>query len=546
MAERNIGVPQEKRIDFRIGINVGDIIIDGDDIFCDGVNVAARLEALAEPGGICVSRVVRDQVLDKLSFDFEDIGAQKVKNIVRPVEAYRVNVGSDALPAAVVARRRWRRLAGASAARWLGAAVAAVVVVGIALLVASRVEKAPQRAEAPAFSLAVIPFTVLGAHPQATQVADLVTNGIVAAVGRSIRYVKVVSPARSDQAIDMRSIVRESNVRYMLEGNVRVEDDTVNVVVKLISTENAIQVWTGQYAGPRSKWTSDTQDAALAVSHALGDAIWKAEEQRVAHQSSKNASTPAELVLRAAVLERHPDPKRLLQARALVDEALQQDPNSILALRERMIINMLLYDNDPNADRAKLGLEMDEFARRALAIDRTDPGVWRDRAAALSMLWRWDAAFDALEEAHRLGSSYEADVVARTWLLSLVGKPEQGVKLAEEALARDSTLDLKPNFRHNQCYANLLLGRFGEAVAPCEKSVAGGDDWWPYFFLTVAYAQTGDVEKAAASKAELIRRRPSFTIAQLDAMGLSDNAVYLKQAEANIIPGLRKAGIPEK
>ena len=344
----------------------------------------------------------------------------------------------------------------------------------------------------------------------------------------------------------MGAIVRESNVRYVLEGNVRVEEDAVSVVVTLVNAENATQVWTGKYAGPRSQWTSESQDAALAVSHALGEAIWNAEEQRVAHQSSKDASTPADLVLRAAILERHLDPKRLLQARALVDEALQQDPNFVLALRERIIINLLLYENDPNADRAELGSEMDELARRALAIDRTDPGVWFDRAVALSMLWRWDAAFDALEEAHRLGSSHEADVTARLWLLSMVGKPEQGVKLAEEALARDSTLDLRPNFRHNQCYANLLLGRFDEAVAPCEKSVAGGDDWWPYFFLTVAYAQTGDIKKAAASKAELLRRRPSFTVAQLEAMGLSDNAVYLKLVEANIIPGLRKADIPEK
>jgi class 3 adenylate cyclase len=109
MAERNAGVPPEQRIEFRIGINVGDIIIEGDDIFGDGVNVAARLQTLAEPGGICVSRVVRDQVLDKLSFAFEDLGAQQVKNIARPVEAYRVDLGSEARrasswsPAAVTA-----------------------------------------------------------------------------------------------------------------------------------------------------------------------------------------------------------------------------------------------------------------------------------------------------------------------------------------------------------------------------------------------------------------------------------------------------------
>src|SRR4029077_3578951 len=116
MAERNASVAPDKRLDFRIGINVGDIIIDGDDIFGDGVNVAARLEALADPGGICVSRVVRDQVLDKLSFAFEDLGPQEVKNIVRPVDVYRVSLDAEAPAHAVprqeqrptrLAKRRW-------------------------------------------------------------------------------------------------------------------------------------------------------------------------------------------------------------------------------------------------------------------------------------------------------------------------------------------------------------------------------------------------------------------------------------------------------
>ena len=110
MAERNEGIAPDRRLDFRIGINVGDIIIDGDDIFGDGVNVAARLQALSEPGGICVSRVVRDQVLDKLSFAFEDLGAQQVKNIARPVDVFRVDLGSGVPQARSGARKHWQRL----------------------------------------------------------------------------------------------------------------------------------------------------------------------------------------------------------------------------------------------------------------------------------------------------------------------------------------------------------------------------------------------------------------------------------------------------
>ena len=129
MAERNAGVPPEQRIEFRIGINVGDIIIDGDDIFGDGVNVAARLQTLAEPGGICVSRVVRDQVLDKLSFAFDDLGSQQVKNIARPVEAYRVDLGTEALQTPSRGRKRWQRVTRVLGWQWLAAGV---VVLGVA------------------------------------------------------------------------------------------------------------------------------------------------------------------------------------------------------------------------------------------------------------------------------------------------------------------------------------------------------------------------------------------------------------------------------
>jgi adenylate cyclase len=132
MAERNGGVAADQRIDFRIGINVGDIIIDGDDIYGDGVNVAARLQALAEPGEICVSKVVRDQVLDKLSFTFEDLGAQKVKNIARPVEAYRVDLGHEALPTVGSGRRRWQRLTRSRGWRWAAVGVVAIGLAGVA------------------------------------------------------------------------------------------------------------------------------------------------------------------------------------------------------------------------------------------------------------------------------------------------------------------------------------------------------------------------------------------------------------------------------
>jgi len=549
MAERNAGVPTDQRIDFRIGINVGDIIIDGDDIFGDGVNVAARLQALAEPGEICVSKVVRDQVLDKLSLTFEDLGAQKVKNIARPVEAYRVEVGT-AVPSAVSkAHRSWQRFARSRALRWFAAGFVAFVAVGVGVLAMTQFGKGAQIAEPPAFSVAVLTFSVPGGTPADQQFADLVTQGIASALRRTTTYVKVILhpiTVESSQIIEMRAIARERNVRYLLRGNVRIEGDNAETTARLIEAENATEVWTGQFAGARSKLFAESGGASLAFIRDLRNALWMAEEQRASHRSPQDAKTPADLVLRAAILRRDLTPKRLQEARALADEALRLDSNFVMALRERVIINGLIWEYDPSANRVQLGQEMAEFTGRALAIDRSDPGVWRDRAAALSMQWRWNAALEALAEAHRLDPSNIGDAIDRVWQLSMMGNADESVRIAESALAAEPGLDLDPGFRHNQCYAQLLLGQFDKAVSSCEKSVAGGESWWPWFFLTVAYSQSGDMAKATTAKAELLKRRPSFSIAQLNAMGLSDNSVYLKQADDNVIAGLRKAGVPEK
>ena len=231
MAERNVGVPPEQRIEFRIGINVGDIIIDDDDIFGDGVNVAARLQTLAEPGGICVSRVVRDQVLDKLSFTFDDLGAQEVKNIARPIEEYRVALDSGA--STTEARRRVQHLthkAGRPSrpARML---LAGAVVLGLALA-AWTVNRVFLRPEAAApysiqdrrMTFAVLPFSAPTGDKEAGQVATAMTEAVFAGQEGRKRWALVASRGSVEQALTRHTGVRELasdlNVQFLLRGNV--------------------------------------------------------------------------------------------------------------------------------------------------------------------------------------------------------------------------------------------------------------------------------------------------------------------------------------
>jgi TolB-like protein/class 3 adenylate cyclase len=225
MAERNIGVPAETRIEFRVGINLGDIISDGDDIFGDGVNIAARLETLAEPGGICVSRVVRDQVRDKLALVFDDMGEQQVKNIARPVRAHRIRI--DAVAAATPTAAPPPTLA------------------------------LPDKP-----SLAVLPFQNMSGDPEQEYFADGMVEEIITALSR-IRWLFVIARNSSftykGQAVDVKQVGRELGVRYVLEGSVRKGGGRVRITAQLIDASDGTHLWADRFDGSldcRTRWRS--------------------------------------------------------------------------------------------------------------------------------------------------------------------------------------------------------------------------------------------------------------------------------------------------
>jgi adenylate cyclase len=548
MADRNAGVSPEQRIDLRIGINVGDIIIDGDDIFGDGVNVAARLQTLAEPGGICVSRVVRDQVLDKLSFAFEDLGPQDVKNIARPVEAYRVYLGTEVPQTPRRGYRRWQPSARALRSRWLPAGVIALGLAGIAVWVLPQFWRTVPVSTPPAFSVAVLSFATPNGTQADQQFAHQVTQQITNTLGHTMHYATIVShqltTTETSRPIDARALGREHNVRYLIEGDVHTEGDSARISTRLVDADNSKQLWSDQFDVLRSPWVADPGGASWSFSGRLRRALWAAESRRVAHDAVTSVS-PMDLLVRGTLVD-DGSLKGVLEARKFYDEALRLDPGFTTALIGRAYVSWNLSKLDPHADRVQLAQEMNDLARRAVASDRTDADAWQVQAWALQMQGRFDAALEATVEATRIQPYSFWPLHTRAWILSMTGRADEAVVLLDRAIALDPRAGLSSDFRHNQCYALLLLGEFDKAIVPCEKSVAVGDDWWPHMFLTAAYAQTGDTAKAVASKAELMRRRPGFSIAQFKAMGLSDNPVFLQQNETNFIPGLRKAGIPEQ
>ena len=233
MAERNTEVPTDRRMEFRVGINLGDVIIDGDDIFGDGVNVAARLEGLAEPNGICVSRVVRDQVRDKLDLAFEDMGEQQVKNIARPVRVFRIAAPSIGQPTA---------------------------------------SPKPALALPDKPSIAVLPFQNMSGDPEQEYFADGVVEEIISALSR-IRSLFVIARnttfAYKGRTIDLQQVSCELGVRYILEGSLRRAGDRVRITAQLINGQDGTHIWSDRYDG----WMADIFDLQDQITERIVGAL---------------------------------------------------------------------------------------------------------------------------------------------------------------------------------------------------------------------------------------------------------------------------------
>ncbi len=257
MAVRNAGVPADKRIEFRVGINVGDIIIDGGDIFGDGVNVAARLEALADPGGIMVSGVVHDQVRDKLSFDFEDLGEQAVKNITRPVGVHRVQLTEQ-------------------------------VAGGKSATAAGRMERTAS--DRP--SLAVLPFANMSGDAEQEYFADGITEDIITALSK-LRWFFVVARNSSftykGKAVDVKRIARELGVRYVLEGSVRKSGNRVRITAQLIDAATGNHIWADRYDSELHDIFDLQDQVTTRVVGAIAPKLEQVEIERVKHRSTESS-----------------------------------------------------------------------------------------------------------------------------------------------------------------------------------------------------------------------------------------------------------------
>ena len=562
MAERNAVAPEAKRILYRVGVNLGDILIDGEDILGDGVNIAARLEGICEPGAICLSEDAWRQARGRTQAEFVDLGEQSLKNIAMPVRAYALT------PAAIAAARAKSPAVGALAAadartwrgvwaRWPALAAALALALLAAGAFAWRAGYAPRfmaasaddkLASAPHLSIVVLPFDNLSGDKQQDYFADAITDDLTTDLSH-LQDAFVISRGTAftykGKAIDAKQIGKDLGVRYVLEGSVQRMGEKVEINAQLVSTETGGEVWADRFDGERSKLGELQVDVVARLSNSLGVELVKSEALRSIRARPSNPDA-GDLAMQAQYKFDLPQSKATLNdGVTLAERALALDPQNAravyvlaFALLDRVSAH---WSDDPAGDIARAEKAVDA----ALAVQPDNPLLHHAKAEVYSAKRQWGPAIMEDETAIALDPNNARAHALAGFRKMLLGRSEEGLAGVETALRLSPRDPFVPYWQYFMCALHASLAHWDEAIPWCEKSIAGQPQVYrPYAVLAAANALAGHDKEAKEAAAQLQKVYPGFTVQTWAGMHWSDdptfNAEYQRGTE-----GLRKAGVPE-
>jgi adenylate cyclase len=535
----NAVLPPDRRLEFRIGINLGDVIVEGGELFGDGVNVAARLQALADPGGIFISGGIYDQIKAKEAFDYEFLGAQKVKNIAEPVRVYRVHRD----PAAILASRSMRRRR-----RWaLNAAVTTLVVAG-ALgiwhaipLWAPAIERlsgaGPAVPVTDRASIAVLPFANQSEREK-DYFSDGLTEDLISALGRfsSLRVMSwnAVAPYR-DQAVSPEQLARNLGVLYVVDGSVRRVGDRLRVTARLSDAEHGNLLWSERYDETIGDIFTLQDQVTRRIVEALAIKVTNSEQERASTKPTDNLDA-YDYYLRGRQEYRKFDRPANFHAQEMFEKALHLDPSyadayAALAWTHSKAAELgWTSQPDEALERAR------ELAQAALRLDPANVSAHVLLAVILTYQKNFELAIRELEraqEANPNSSEYQTD---RGWVLLLAGRSADAIESLENLLRVDP--NPKPNAFNVLATAYYLQGRYDDAIATLEGAIGRHPQHLPlYIALTAAYAEAGRMDDAARAAADVRRLHPFF---EADLYG---EAFRDPVQRDRIRSSLRKAGL---
>jgi TolB-like protein/DNA-binding winged helix-turn-helix (wHTH) protein len=491
----------EELLRFRIGVHVGDVIVQGENLFGDGVNIAARLEALAEPGGICISGTVGDQIGTKLPIAVTDLGEQQVKNIAQPIRAYRVG----------------------------GASVTAIAAPSLPL---------PEKP-----SIAVLPFQNLSGDPEQEYFADGMVEEITTALSK-VRWFFVIARNSSftykGRAIDVKQVVRELGVRYVLEGSVRKAGNRVRISAQLINTETGSHVWAERYDRELADIFAVQDEITERVVAAIEPELYAAEHFRSRRKPPESLDA-WECVVRALSFAGHDTRTGLAEAEALCRRAIAIAPgygqaHSLLAW------TLVRRTSRSGGDLSTALPEAMAEARTGLGLDDRDPWAHHTHGVVLWRMRRHGEAVRAFRRALELNPNFASAHAHLALPLAIQGAHEKAVGSAEQAL-RLSPRDLGVAVFASvaMAAAHFAARRYADSVAWARKAIERSPEHLPaYFFLIASAAMHGDRAAAAEGLAALLHLQSDFSLAWM-----RKNMAYSEEVGERLLVGLRTAGIPD-
>jgi TolB-like protein len=513
MVERDAGVAADKRIEFRMGIHLGDVVEEADgDLMGDGVNIAARIEGVAMPGAICLSEDAYRQVKQRLDLKVSDLGAMQLKNIAEPIRVYSLNVGQPAPPKPTPAA------------------------------------PAPEKSGPPRLSIVVLPFANIGSDREQEYFADGVTESLTTDLSR-IRGAFVIARNTAftykGKPIDVKAVGRELNVRFVLEGSVQRRSDRVRVNVQLIDAESGSHLWAERFDKPVADFF-DMQDEIVArLANELSTEIASAEARRSARAPNPDA---LDLFLQGlAWANKGPTFENLSPARSFFERALAVEPGNVDALVYLAYVNLLTATYLLTDDRVARLAAAEAGLIKALSIvpDHAFAHMWL--GAVLGWTKRAEQGIAECERAlaidRNLAFAHAIIGMRKVYL----GRPEDTEAHVQEAL-RLSPRDTMAHFWLTFVgIAKIYLGRPEEAVDWLRRSIqANRNNPVSHVYLAAALAIHGRPEEARAAAGAALALNPRFTIDGFVSSSSFYDTPINKAGRASVVEGLRKAGLPNK